>query len=692
MTPETQIENATETATEIRPSDRPTNLSLGLEPLAQFAQRSRLLDYALANLEKLSEAKTAKSVARLRQNLAAIEPGVTMLGQVKSGKTTLVNAMAGRADLLPADVNPWTSVVTSLHLSPDAKTNTTSARFCFFAEDEWDRLIAKGGRLGELADRAGADGELQKIREQITEMRDKSRARLGSKFELLLGQVHEYGYFDKNLVERYICLGDFFDGEAQSGNAANQGRFADITKSADLYLQCDTLPAPLCIRDTPGVNDTFMMREQVTIHAIRDSRLCVVVLSAHQALTSVDMAVIRMISTLRARDVVIFVNRIDELADPARQVPEIRESIRQTLKDHHGPVDAQVVFGSAYWANKALAGDLEGLSEESSGALLNWAKSSLSSSADSQSAPNMVWELSGLPALYSALCERIVEDFGTEALDKIARSAINIANGIQAADAITISGAPVTGLMDAKSIENEFAALSQRQLAKLTQTFDTLAETYHQRADRAHGNFLDRATTSLIAHLEKRGDDQVWEYDPTGLRMLLRSAYTVFGTRAQTASAKLFENAGTEVANLYGMAFGPAVDGISIETPAPPHIPPPVCLGQTIAMDFKDTWWKSWWRRKRGYQAFARDFREAIHAETSHLLSELKYEPADAIRAAALQGLTEFLDEQRAILAGLAEQGQVGANDARQIFARSGDTDRKKAFESAMQTLNQYAA
>lgn len=686
------LENQTKHATEIRPSDRPTNLKAGLEPLAGFAQKTRLLDHALEHLEDLSNAKTAKSVSRLRHTLAAIEPGVTMLGQVKSGKTTLVNAMAGWADLLPADVNPWTSVVTSLHLTPEAKQSATGAKFCFFAEDEWDRLISKGGRLGELADRAGADSEMQKIRDQIMTMRDKSKARLGRKFELLLGQVHEYGYFDKNLVERYICLGDFYDGETKGSDAANQGRFADITKSADLYLHCDTLPAKLCIRDTPGVNDTFMMREQVTIRAIRDSRLCVVVLSAHQALTSVDMAVIRMISTLKARDVVIFVNRIDELADPAQQIPEILSSIQQTLKDHHGPADAQIVFGSAYWANKALAGDLEGMSPESSAALLNWAESSLSSSADSDSAPNMVWELCGLPALYRALSERIVEDFGRDTLNNISSSATNIANSIQAAEAITISGTEPGTLMDAADIEAEFAELSRQKLAALNDTFDSLAKGYHPRADRAHANFLDRATRSLISHLEKKGDNKVWEYDPTGLRMLLRSAYTVFGARAQTATAKLYETTAAEVAALYGRAFGEAVEGIRIEAPSAPHIPSPVCLGQTIAMDFRDNWWKSWWRRQRGYKAFAQDFHDAIKAETKGLLTELKYGQADAVRATAVAGLTAFLDEQRAILAGLSEQGSIDRNDASKMFANSASTERKIALEDAMKAITHCAA
>ena len=90
-------------------------------------------------------------------------------------------------------------------------------------EDEWDRLLQKGGRLGELAQRADAGGELEKIRGQIEMMREKSRRRLGRKFELLLGQEHEYGYFDRNLLERYVCLGDdFVDEDELSATTASR--------------------------------------------------------------------------------------------------------------------------------------------------------------------------------------------------------------------------------------------------------------------------------------------------------------------------------------------------------------------------------------------------------------------------------------------------------------------------------------
>ena len=129
-------------ATSLRLADQPGNLAAGLEPLEQVAKQINDLDTALeALMSPDSDAQTTpidKKLAALRAQLAAFEPSVTMLGQVKSGKTTLVNAMAGWADLLPSDVTPWTSVVTSLHLRPKghATAMQTSASFRFMTGEE----------------------------------------------------------------------------------------------------------------------------------------------------------------------------------------------------------------------------------------------------------------------------------------------------------------------------------------------------------------------------------------------------------------------------------------------------------------------------------------------------------------------------------------------------------------------------
>ena len=685
------IEVSLDQATQLLSSARPTNLKLGMDVATDFANDVAQLNKLLQTLDKMAGPETSQSVARLRRYLAEFEPNVTLLGQVKSGKTSLVNAMAGWADLLPSDVNPWTSVVTSLHLTPDSRRHEVAARFSFMSEDEWSRLLTRGGRLGELAGRSGADSELKKIQTQVQSVWDKARQRLGRKFELLLGQQHEYGYFDKNLLERYTCLGDDFDTETDADDDNGQGKFADITQSADLYLNCPTFPFPICLRDTPGVNDTFMMREQVTIRAIRGSRVCVVVLSANQALTSVDMGLIRMISNLNSREVIIFVNRIDELPDPVSQIPEIETSIRQTLRDHHGPEDAEIIFGSAYWANIVLSGTLEDLTESSSNALFEWAKVEMSTIEQEQSSPNIVWEVSGLPGLFRSVSDRVVEGEGKALLAKVANSAASIASGLQAANALTIQSNSSLPSLSMYEVSKQFKVLAQKHMDGLQEDLDEVILSFQNRANRTHLSFVERATHSLITHLEQNGDTKVWEYDPTGLRMLLRSAYKVFGVKMQTAAKKRYEAAVGDLAELYCRAFGDAVHGIQISLPEPPVIPSPVVLGQMIALDFRDSWWESWWRRTRGYKAFSNRFQKLITAETEDFMNQLKSVQTQEVRKDAGQSLANFLEEQKSILFELGTQTDHG-QDIQEMFSGGEKTHDQIEIQNVLDSLTRFSA
>ncbi|MFK7940967.1 MAG: dynamin family protein [Roseovarius sp.] len=684
------IDTDIQPATEIRTADGPGNLRAGMEQLAGFAHRAAELELALHQLEQVSGDDSRKTVQRLKKELALFEPSVTVLGQVKAGKTALINAMAGWADLLPSDVNPWTSVVTSLHLSPAEERAETGARFQFMTEEEWDRLTTKGGRIGELAGRAGAENELSKIQEQIDMMRAKSRKRLGRNFELLMGQEHDYSYFDKNLLERYICLGDDFDEEAEDAPVDENGRFADITRAADLYLNCQTVPFRLCIRDTPGVNDTFMMREMVTIKAVRDSRVCVVVLSATQALTSVDMALIRMISNLKSREVIIFVNRIDELSDPASQMSEIETSIRETLRTHDGPQDAEIIFGSAYWAGKVLTGDLHAMHDASAEALLSMTEAVLGSTVIEQSPADLIWEMSGLPQLMRAMSRQVVDALGTPFLSKIAASAVALGTSQQAARTVMIQGQGFASDLSMHTVRQAFEAISQRHTQKFDEELDTLFDDYTQRADRAHLTFVERATHSLVSHLERYGDKDVWEYDPAGLRLLLRSAYSSMGSKVRKAASARYEAAVTDCAHLLYRGFGQAVEGIQIAVPEAPQLRSPVALGQTIALDFSGGWWTSWWRRTRGYQAFADQFRALISAETEDFMHQMKEVQTGDIRADMTAELTRLLNEQGSILSDLSD-GAHGSAQAKQLFDSAEDQRRNDMLESALVSLRAIA-
>ena len=662
-------------------------MRLGLEKLDAFRDEVVDLEATLGDVVKLGGQDAEKKAARLIKQLRAFEPSITMIGQIKAGKTSLVNAMIGRPDLLPADVNPWTSVVTSLHLNAPLPDDAPTATFQFFSQGEWDHLVENGGRIGELSERAGADDELEKVRLQIAEMREKTKQRLGRKFELLLGQKHNYAELSDELVQRYVCMGDDFEDLDED---VQQGRFADITKSADLYLSADKIPMPICLRDTPGVNDTFMMREQITINALRDSRICVVVLSAHQALSSMDMGLIRLISNVKAREVVIFVNRIDELSDPGAQVPEIRDSILQTLADNNGPENPQVIFGSAYWANIALSEDLDDIVEDSAEAMYNWAEAALSAETAGMDTKELVWHLSGVPQLYRALSERIAEGPGAEILSASRKRALNLVGGVRASNAVVsmrLDGDTVE-VMSGDKLKAHLAKLEEDSLNALDERLDIAFQQFGSRVDQSHKRFLDRALESLLQHLETNGEEEIWQYSPDGLRMLLRTSYQVMRRNVTSTCQDVYGNAAAELANTYRSAFGVDVENFTITPPSPPEIPAPVSLGQTIALDLQTSWWKGWWKRRKGYRAFASGFYDLIEAETAPIVDELKVRQADDIRAKAKAELKEFHAEQRAILEDISSKSEIAIDDLEDIFGITAQQERDELFDYIFEELS----
>lgn len=672
-------------------------LSLGLEPVRQVAQSVDELRAALTALQSLGDDNTTKRADRLLRQLESFEPSVTLIGQIKSGKTSLVNALVGQTDLLPADVNPWTSVVTSLHLHPEAAGVENAASFQFFDEDEWDRLISGGGRIGELASRAGADDELKRIKAQAAEIREKSRIRLGQKFEMLLGQQRDYGYVDQDLIQRYVCLGEEPDGD-EIDTSDEQGRFADITKAADLTLSRAALPIPLCLRDTPGVNDTFMMREQITIRAIRDSRICVVVLSAHQALSATDLALIRLITHVKSRDVIIFVNRIDELSDPETQVPQIANSIAETLAHHKGPEDAQVIFGSALWASHALDGRLAELPRGSADALLDWSGSAdlgaFMTDEEARDPTKLAWGLSGIPALQQAVAERIADGLAETTLQRIGSSALNLINAVAATKRMSAAPEETTNLgkLESAAAHKRMDEIIAEEKEKLETAFAAILDEFSDRMDRVQASFLDRATASLIVHLETHGDGKPWTYDPAGLRMLLNSSHKVLARKSKAAFEAAAQGSSEAFSQLYLQAFGLAPDHIAISQPRAPQVPPPVSLGRTIALDLNGSWWKRWWLHRRGYKAYASNFYELIKTETDPFVDELRDDLAQGVRDTAREAFDAFLTEQKSVFASLDQMAQANPDQLRAEMARNAPPDREALLRQTLDTLSEYAS
>ena len=183
-----------------------------------------------------------------------------------------------------------------------------------------------------------------------------------------------------------------------------------------------------------------------------------------------------------------------------------------------------------------------------------------------------------------------------------------------------------------------------------------------------------------------------WHYDPMGLRLLLRSAHTVFATQSRGAAQAVFDAVAGDIAGLYAEAFGAAVDGLTIAAPQSPEPAAPITLGQTIALDFKDSWWTGWWQRTRGYRAFADSFRAMIGAETGAIMAELTEDQARALHEGLLRQFDDFVTGQRSAIAGLARSAAAGKGGLRAAIGQSGGNSAAQDLAQTMEHLSDCAA
>ncbi|MGI9369025.1 MAG: dynamin family protein [Ruegeria sp.] len=642
-------------------------LSVGNEALAPMTSAMSALTAQIDQLTEVADARSSARLATLKTKMENFSASVTMVGQVKAGKSSIVNILSGRPGLLPSDVNPWTSVVTTLNINARPPGDMKS-KFTFFEQEEWDNLMVGGGRLGELANRAGADDEMEDIRHQIAQMKAKSEERLGKHFDLILGQSHQYDYFDEELVQRYVCLGDEDDPDIDP----KTGRFADVTKSAELYMDIPQYPISLKLCDTPGVNDTFMVREQITLRSLRGSEVCIVVLAASQALTTMDMALMRIIAQFENRQIILFINRIDELSDPVSQVPEIRDRVQDTLKQNNIDTNTSVVFGSALWAEAALTGNPDLLTEDSRKALNTFYLAA--GFGDQAPSLDKIWALSGLPDLLLAMNERIAEGAGNRLIDKVRHRARNVASQIRAtAVAKNLSeGEGVIRDLDGVTPEEAVAKVSAEYEKKVAALSVALREKVLERLTSAENNFVKRATDSLIAHLEMNGEQGTWQYDPAGLRTLQKAAYFSFARNMRKEAGALYTAAATEIETLYHQILGNHLGEFSIEAPIVPRVPPPLGIGRTIALDLQSTWWRRWWQKRKGFEAYAADYTRLIASEANSITKDIEENQVAAVLENMRAILADFMREQQETLLNISQSAEQ-------------DPERRAALVAGMQ-------
>jgi GTP-binding protein EngB required for normal cell division len=301
-------------------------------------------------LVALSDDTFAGHIRRLLGMVEEQHCNIAFIGQMNAGKSSLINAFIGVPRFLPTEITPWTTVVTNLYFGIP-KMPVSGTVFEFFSPAEWQQLAEGSSRVRALTERLVPDFPWEDFYRQVGSMREKAETRLGSRYAELLGTQHAYPTVTTEILEKYITA------ESPLGDVG-PGEFSMITKAAHLYFDLTSFYYPTVVIDTPGVNDPFLVRDEITRQNLERANIFVIVVTARQPLSTADLDLLRILRGLKKDNIVIYVNKIDELDDFPAHSQAIIERINGLLKREFPGADIPIVAGSAFWAEVALGDDV----------------------------------------------------------------------------------------------------------------------------------------------------------------------------------------------------------------------------------------------------------------------------------------------------------------------------------------------
>ncbi len=647
--------------------------------------------------ERLRDILDDSLASRIGDALNAVKKqhcSIAVLGQIKAGKSSFVNALIGRPGLLPTDVNPWTAVVTRLQFAMPGQPRN-GALFTFFDENEWHRFAQNGGGISELAARLVPDHEEARYQQNLEAMRRRAELRLGRHYHHLFGKTRSYADATPEVIERYVCLGQHIEETSQE---LAPGRYADITKTADVFFETEPFASPVTVIDTPGTNDPLLIRDEITMRAIEDADVYVVVLTAQQPLTASDIALLRILHGLRKSRIVVFINRIDDLTGGVSSGSQtIADAVQAVIGREFPGARIPVVVGSASWANSALDMTADA-SRLLTPELAGYARDTGAMGPHEQIAASpermreVLFACSGIPAIASHLSALMLRGTNGYWLYELGQTLLATASSVTSAARSEI--AALTSAMNggeepalAKDLENSVAHLQRLAgVAADVENYQIAAEKYLRQEVAESVISLRRTLEDHVAafaseqsravhHAWLQGENErTWRCNAVPLRNALEEH--VLHTFWE-AGKRLIDTERQAAPELRKM-LQDVVPGINLQlTPTSllnfnltPSLTP---LSRAVVFDLEDRWWQLWWRRAHSAEEKAQKIRELVTAEFSPVVAELASSVEADLEKYILMAIRRFFSRAQNVLRGIAEKEEKLARTYEALLAAAAE-------------------
>ncbi|MBR3092123.1 MAG: dynamin family protein [Bacteroidaceae bacterium] len=188
---------------------------------------------------------------------------IGVIGQMKCGKSTFLNAFIFENNILPAATTPMTAALSVITYGEKERIVAE-----FYTKDEWAEQKMQAARsLDDVADSLD-ESKVKAAKELVSKA-----SKLGSSLESYLGGTKEDEF--TNLIE-YVGA---------------DGKYVSITKSVTIYYPKEYLKG-VEIVDTPGFNDPIVSREERTKEFLKKADVVLMMLYAGRPFDATDRDII----------------------------------------------------------------------------------------------------------------------------------------------------------------------------------------------------------------------------------------------------------------------------------------------------------------------------------------------------------------------------------------------------------------
>lgn len=229
---------------------------------------------------------------------------IGVIGQMKCGKSTFLNAFVFEDDILPAATTPMTAALSVIKYGEKKRIVAE-----FYNQDEWAEQQMQAKR------------DLSEISNELEISKVKAAKELVGKSHLLGEDVTNY--LDRTKEDTFENLIEYVGAE---------GKYVSITKSVTIFYPKEYLKG-VEIVDTPGFNDPIVSREERTKDFLKKADVVLLMLYAGRPFDATDRTILfQNVRSCGIGKVIIGVNKYDIPYESGETPEQIQQYVKNEIQ------------------------------------------------------------------------------------------------------------------------------------------------------------------------------------------------------------------------------------------------------------------------------------------------------------------------------------------------------------------------